>query len=43
MFNSPWKAPTLIIPKNNGTATFIFDLRELNITIKTKPFPIPKT
>ena len=36
------KAPTFIVPKNNGTVRFISDFRELNIRIKRKPFPIPK-
>ena len=36
------EAHTFIIPKKNGTVRFISDFRELNKTIKTKPFPIPK-
>ena len=28
--------------KDNGTVRFISDFRELNKTIKNKPFPIPK-
>ena len=39
--NSQWAAPTFIIPKINDIARFISDVRELNITIKIKPFPIP--
>ena len=40
--NSQWAAPTFIISKNNGTVKFISDFRELNKSITTKPFPIPK-
>ena len=40
--NFQWAAPLFIIPKINGTVRFISDFRELNKTIKTKPFPIPK-
>ena len=37
-----WSAPTYIISKINSTVRFISDFRELNKTIKSKPFPIPK-
>ena len=40
--NSQSAAPTFIIPKINGTVRFISYLRELNKTIKTKPYPIPE-
>ena len=40
--NSQWAATTFIIPKKNGTVRFISDFRELNETIKRKPFPIHK-
>ena len=39
--NSQLVAPTIIIPKKNGTVRFISDLRQLNKRIKTKLFPIP--
>ena len=42
MNNSQWAAPTFNIPKKNGTVRFISDFRELNNTINSKPFPIPK-
>ena len=35
---SQWAAPTFIIPKINGTVRFISDFREINKTIKSKPF-----
>ena len=38
---SQWAAPTFIIPKINDTVRFISDFRQLNNTIKTKPFPMP--
>ena len=41
--NFQWAAPTFIIPKINQTLRFIFDFRELNKIIKTKPFPIPNS
>ena len=37
-----WEAPTFIIPKKNATAHFISHFRELNKSMKRKPFPIPK-
>ena len=40
--NSQWAIPTFIILKINGKVRFISDFRELNKTIKTKLFPIPK-
>ena len=40
--NSQWVAPTFTIHTKNGTVRFISDFRELNKTIKKKPFPIPK-
>ena len=40
--NSKWAASAFIIPKINRTVRFISDFRELNKTIKRKPFPIPK-
>ena len=40
--NSEWTAPTFIIPRNNGIVHLTSDFRELNKTIKTKPFPVPK-
>ena len=40
--NLEWAAQTFIIPKNNGTVRFISNFRELNKSIKMKPFPIPK-
>ena len=33
---------TFCIPKYNVTVRFFSDFRELDKTIKTKPFPIPK-
>ena len=39
--NSKWAASTCIILNINGTVRFISDFREINKTIKTKPFPIP--
>ena len=39
---SQWAAPTFIISENNGAVRFISDFRQINKTIKTKPFPIPK-
>jgi hypothetical protein len=32
--NSEWAAPTLIIPKKNGTVRFISDFRKLNEMLK---------
>jgi hypothetical protein len=40
--DSEWAAPTLIIPKKNGTVRFISDFRKLNEMLKRKPYPIPK-
>ena len=40
--NSQSAAHIFIIPKTNGTARYISNFRELNKTIKRKPFPIPK-
>ena len=40
--NSKWAAQTVIISKNNGTVRFISEFRELNKSIKRKPFPIPE-
>jgi hypothetical protein len=39
---SQWGAPTFIIPKKDGTVSFISDFRELNKRIKRQPYPIPK-
>ena len=38
--NSEWAVPTFTVPKKNGTVHFIPDFRELNKTIKSKPFSI---
>jgi len=38
---SEWAAPTLIIPKKDGSVRFISDFRELNKRILRKPHPIP--
>ena len=35
-------SPTFIIPKNNKTARFISDFREVNKRVIRTPFPIPK-
>ena len=40
--SSKWEAPTIVIPKKNGTICFISDFRELNKKIKRKTFPILK-
>jgi hypothetical protein len=40
--DSKWAAPTLIIPKKNGTVRFISDFRKLNEMLKRKTYPIPK-
>jgi hypothetical protein len=40
--DSPWGAPTFIIPKKNRTVRFISDFRVLNTKLVRKPFPIPK-
>jgi hypothetical protein len=40
--HSKWAAPAFIIPKKDGSVRFISNFRELNKTIKRKPFPIPK-
>jgi hypothetical protein len=40
-YNSEWAAPTFIIPKKEGTVRFVTDFRQLNKTLKRKPFPIP--
>ena len=37
-----WAESTSIITKKNGNIFFIFDFRDLNKTIKSKIFPIPK-
>jgi hypothetical protein len=39
--HSEWGAPTLIIPKRDGSVRFISDFRELNKCIKQKPYHIP--
>ena len=39
---SEWGAPSMIIPKKDGTVCFISDFRELNKLIRRKPFLIPK-
>jgi len=38
---SEWAAPTLIIPKKDGSVRFISDFRELNKRILKKAYPIP--
>jgi putative transposase len=38
---SKWAAPTIIIPKKDGTVRFISDFQVLNKRIKRKPYPIP--
>jgi hypothetical protein len=38
---SKWAAPTFIIPKKEGTISFVTDFRQLNKALKRKPFPIP--
>jgi hypothetical protein len=35
-------APTFIIPKKNGTVSFISIFRILNEELKRRPYPIPK-
>ena len=40
--NSASTGPVFIIPKKNGTVSFICDFRELSKRIKRKAFPIPK-
>jgi hypothetical protein len=40
--DSEWDAPTFIIPKKNGTVTFISDFGKLNEMLKRKPYPLPK-
>ena len=39
---SEWTAPTVIIPKKDGSTRFISDFRELNKGIKLQPYPIPR-
>ena len=38
---SEWQAPSMIIPKKDGTVRFITDFRQLNTRIKRKAFPLP--
>jgi hypothetical protein len=40
--DSEWADPTLIIPRRNGTVTFVSDFRKLNEMLKRKPYTIPK-
>ena len=40
--NSEQAAPIFIIPQKNGIVCFISSCRELNKTMKSKSFPIPK-
>jgi hypothetical protein len=39
---SEWAAPTFIIPKKNGSDWLISALRQLDLRIKCKPFPLPR-
>jgi hypothetical protein len=40
--DSEWAAPTFIIPKKNGTVSFISIFRRLKEELKRRPYPIPK-
>ena len=40
--HSQWAVHTLIIPTKNKTVHFVFEIRDINKGIKSKPFPIPK-
>ena len=39
--DSPWSAPTIIIPKQNGEVRFVIDFRQLNQQLMQKQYPIP--
>ena len=39
--DSPWAAPSFIIPKKDQRVRFITDFRELNKCIERKPWPMP--
>ena len=41
-YDSPWAAPSFIIPKKNGQVRFLTDFRQLNKRLQRKPYPIPK-
>ena len=38
-----WALPSFILPKQNKTAQFVSDFREVNKRIVRDPFPIPKS
>ena len=39
---SPWAAPTMIIPKKDGSVRLVTDFRRLNQFLERRPYPVPK-